>query len=52
MPFNSNHTEHCLTNTPFSLAIIIFIIVENTDIRMFKLEELKSLFNRSVQVNL
>ena len=40
-PFSSNHPNHCKKNIPFTLARRICTIVENTEAKMKRLENLK-----------
>ena len=39
--FSSNHPNHCKMNIPFTLANLIWTIVENTEAKMKQLENLK-----------
>ena len=41
VPFTSNHTRHCLTNMPFSLARRICTIVENENVKEKRFKGLK-----------
>ena len=41
VPFTSNHSRHCLTNIPFSLARKICTIAENGNVKERRFKELK-----------